>query len=192
MNHFEINDTGYLELIVGPMFSGKTSRIIDIYKQYTYCNIPVLVINHSDDNRYDSYMLTNHDNINIDCVKGNSIKNIILNTKQNYKVILINEGQFFDNLCNDVIDLVNNQNKCVYICGLDGDYKANKFGDILDLIPYCDKVEKLNSICTKCKNGRKAIFSHRKINNNSEQKLVGLNDIYEPLCRKCYLAEINT
>tara|TARA_B110000305_G_C19465103_1_gene657267 strand:- start:1066 stop:1644 length:579 start_codon:yes stop_codon:yes gene_type:complete len=192
MNHFEINDTGYLELIVGPMFSGKTSRIIDIYKQYTYCNIPVLVINHSDDNRYDSYMLTNHDNINIDCVKGNSIKNIILNTKQNYKVILINEGQFFDNLCNDVIDLVNNQNKCVYICGLDGDYKANKFGDILDLIPYCDKVEKLNSICTTCKNGRKAIFSHRKINNNSEQKLVGLNDIYEPLCRKCYLAEINT
>ena len=51
-------NVNYLELILGPMFSGKTSRLIDLYKQYTYCNIPVMVINHADDNRYDNVLLS--------------------------------------------------------------------------------------------------------------------------------------
>ena len=190
MNDLSMNNqAGYLELILGPMFSGKTSRIVNLYKQYTYCNIPVIVINHVDDKRYNEQLLTTHDNIKINCVQSNSISDVITKYKtdlETFHVILINEGQFFEDLFESTIQLVNVMNMSVYICGLDGDYQANKFGRLLDLIPYCDKVTKLQSICAGCKNGNKAIFSHRKTNDN-EQKLVGTDDVYEPLCRKCYL-----
>tara|TARA_B100001287_G_C22647804_1_gene513657 strand:- start:539 stop:1225 length:687 start_codon:yes stop_codon:yes gene_type:complete len=183
------DEMGYLEIILGPMFSGKTSRIINIYKQYKYCNINVIVINYEDDNRYDNVLLSNHDNVKIECLKCRKImeiiKNIDFNDKNSPSVILINEGQFFDDLIESVNLLVNYYNKCVYVCGLDGDYKMKKFGTILDLIPLCDKVTKLNSICSNCKNGRSASFTYRK-NSDTTQKVIGTNDIYEPVCRKCY------
>jgi thymidine kinase len=65
--------TAYLELIIGPMFSGKTSRIIEIYKQASFCNIPIAVINHSIDNRYDDSLLSSHDKIKIPCIKTERI-----------------------------------------------------------------------------------------------------------------------
>lgn len=189
MNELIINkNSGYLELILGPMFSGKTSRIIDLYKQYTYCNINVIVINHEDDKRYDNLLLSNHDNVKITCNRFKYIKDMIHEfhnvIESSFTVILINEGQFFDDLYESVNYLVNTLNKYVYVCGLDGDFKMNKFGKIIDLIPICDKVYKLHSICSICKNGTKAIFTHRKTN-ECEQKVIG-SDTYEPLCRKCY------
>ena len=98
-------------------------------------------------------------------------------------VILINEGQFFDDLYDFVVSMLS-QNKKVYVCGLDGDYQCNKFGQILDIIPLCDKVVKLTSLCGLCKNGTRAIFSKR-ISNEKEQTVVG-NDNYIPVCRNCY------
>ena len=98
MNDLSMNNQeGYLEIILGPMFSGKTSRIVNLYKQYIYCNIPVIVINHSDDKRYDENLLTTHDNIKINCVQSNTISDVITKYKNNlekFHVILINEGQF--------------------------------------------------------------------------------------------------
>ena len=182
---------GYLEIILGPMFSGKTSRIIDLYKKYTYCDIPVIVVNHADDTRYDNTLLTSHDNNKIECVNchtiGEIMDNIVLSTKKS-NVILINEGQFFDDLYESVLKLVNEFHCIVYVCGLDGDFRANKFGQMLDLIPHTDCVYKLQSICVDCKNGNKGIYSHRKTNESS-QKLIGV-DTYEPLCRRCYLNKI--
>ena len=91
-----------------------------------------------------------------------------LNTKidnhniSKYDTILINEGQFFDDLFEWVSYILNNFDKQIYICGLDGDYKRQKFGKILDLIPLCDKVYKLSALCGHCKNGKPGIYSHRK------------------------------
>ena len=182
---------GYLEVILGPMFSGKTSRIINLYKQYRYCNIPVIVVNHSDDDRYDNELLSNHDNIKISCFKCKKIKEMITKHRDilssQHVVILINEGQFFEDLYESVSYLVNDMDNCVYVCGLDGDYKTNKFGQMLDLIPICDKVNKLHSICVKCRNGKRAIFTNR-ITNDKEQKIIGV-DTYQPLCRICYNLE---
>ena len=179
---------GYLQITFGPMFSGKTSRLIDLYKQYTYCNIPVIVINHADDNRYDNVLLSNHDDVKINCHKFLKISDFISNhyniLNNENLVILINEGQFFEDLYDNVEYLVNDLKKCVYVCGLDGDYKRNKFGSILDLIPICDKVSKLHSICSSCKDGTSAIFTHR-ISNDTQQKLIGTHT-YQPLCRSCY------
>ncbi len=169
------------------MYSGKTSRLVEIYKQCNLCNIPVVVINHSIDTRYDSGdLLSTHDKIKIPCIKTTNLFDIIHNEDVYFsKVILINEGQFFPDLYNFVEDMISSvNNKKVYICGLDGDFKKQKFGEILDLIPLCDKVTKLTSICSLCKNGNPGIFSKR-ISDEKEQTLVG-TDNYIPVCRICY------
>ena len=72
----------------------------------------------------------------------------------------------------------------VYVCGLDGDFQRKKFGQILDLIPLCDKVTKLTSLCSICKNGKAGIFSMR-LTVETCQTLVG-SDNYIPVCRECY------
>ena len=176
-------DNAYLELIIGPMFSGKTSRLVDIYKQCVFCNIPVSVINHSIDTRYHDTMLSTHDKVMIPCIKTNQICDV-LNVISESQVIIINEGQFFDDLYTTVVSLLS-EGKKIYIGGLDGDFERKKFGQIIELIPLCDKVTKLTSLCSICKNGTPGIFSKR-ITMEKEQTIVGSNN-YIPVCRKCYL-----
>jgi thymidine kinase len=202
------SSTGYLELILGPMFSGKTSRIVEIYKQCEFCNISVVVINHTIDNRYDDELLSTHDKVKIPCIKTERLSylwsdsintgpnlhmderdlNSIPDVQQKIKVatsdvILINEGQFFEDLYEVVVEMLK-QNKKIYICGLDGDFERKKFGTILDLIPLCDKVTKLTSLCSLCKNGTPGIFSMR-LTHETDQTVVG-SENYIPVCRKCY------
>jgi thymidine kinase len=175
---------GYLELFIGPMFSSKTSRLIDLYKKYTFCNINVVVINHTIDNRYDNELLSSHDKVMIPCIKSDNLKTPWEKMKnEKVDVILINEGQFFYDLYEIVSDMVHCGKK-VYIGGLDGDFERKKFGQILDLIPLCDKVTKLSALCNICKNGKDAIFSLR-LSNETNQTVVG-SDNYIPVCRGCY------
>jgi len=176
------SSAGYLELILGPMFSGKTSRIVEIYKQCEFCNISVTVINHTIDNRYDDELLSTHDKVKIPCIKTERLSDVWIKVATS-DVILINEGQFFEDLYEVVVEMLK-QNKKIYICGLDGDFERKKFGKILDLIPLCDKVTKLTSLCSLCKNGTPGIFSMR-LTHETDQTVVG-SDNYIPVCRKCY------
>jgi thymidine kinase len=179
-----IQTGAYLEIIVGPMFSGKTSKLLDIYKQCTFCSIPVAVINHSSDTRYHETMLSSHDKQMIPCIQSNKLADIYdLDAVKSAYIILINEGQFFEDLYPMVKRLLE-ENKKIYISGLDGDFERNKFGTILDLIPLCDKVTKLMSLCSLCKNGTPGIFSLR-LTNEKIQTLIG-SDNYIPVCRTCY------
>lgn len=182
------NNTGYLEIILGCMYAGKTSRIVEIYKKYNFCNKSILVINHSLDDRYDTTEeeLSTHDKIKIPCIKTNRLLDLCINNE--YDVVLINEGQFFDDL-EEFVKMMLDKNKKIYVCGLDGDFKRQKFGKILDLIPLCDKVEKLTSLCSICRDGTPGIFSQR-ISLEKEQTVVGANN-YIPVCRKCYVYEAN-
>ena len=196
------NNTGYLELILGPMFSSKSSTILEIYKKCKFCNISVSIINHSIDKRYHDTMVSTHDKNMAPCIQANKLSdvwnNITFIETNNQKdkeervalrssdVILINEGQFFSDLYDVVIDMVNN-NKKVYICGLDGDFERKKFGSVLDLIPLCDKVTKLTSLCSLCKDGTPGIFSMR-LTKEREQTIVG-SENYIPVCRKCYTSK---
>lgn len=193
------NTKGYLELIIGPMFSGKTSELLQIYKQCNFCNIPVSIINHTIDTRYHDTLLSSHDKEMAPCLQANNLADIwtregwIESGNQsdiyanrllkNAEVILINEGQFFTDLYEVVTDMLEN-NKKVYVCGLDGDFERKKFGSILDLIPLCDKVRKLTSLCSICRDGTPAIFSMR-LTKEKEQTIVGCSN-YIPVCRKCY------
>lgn len=180
------NTCGYLEIILGPMFSGKTSRLVEIYKQCLFCSIGVAVINHSIDERYDSELLSTHDKIMIPCIKTATLLELLdKESIKNSPVILINEGQFFPDLYTFVAKLLG-MGKKIYVCGLDGDFERKKFGQILDIIPICDKVSKLTSLCSSCKNGTPGIFSKR-ISSEKTQTVVG-SDNYIPVCRICYEA----
>jgi thymidine kinase len=179
------NSSGFLELIIGPMYSGKTSSLLEIYKKCNFCNIQVVIINHNIDNRYHDTMMSSHDLQMAPCLQTNTLAQIwpSNDSLKNAEVILINEGQFFSDLYDIVFDMLQN-NKKIYVCGLDGDFERKKFGSILDLIPLCDKVKKLNSICSICRNGTPGIFSMR-LTSEKEQTIVGSNN-YIPVCRKCY------
>ena len=148
------------------------------------------IINHINDNERNSGQgtyLTNHDNIPIPCVSTNDLCALI-KIVDSYQVILINEGQFFHGLVPFVKEQLS-QKKQIYIAGLDGDFQRNVFGDLLQLIPLCDKVEKLASLCGICKNGNPGIFSKR-ISREMTQMVVGGSDKYIPVCRICYETDI--
>ena len=206
---------GYLEIILGSMYSGKSTRIVEIYNQCKLCNIPVIVINHTIDTRYDTDydndILSTHDKVKIPCMKIERLMDLCFELsdidvyqdispkiKDKFKiitskvilvseVILINEGQFFPDL-EKFVKLLLNHGKKVYVCGLDGDFERKKFGQILDLIPYCDKVTKMTSLCSICKNGTPGIFSMR-LTHETDQTVVG-SDNYIPVCRSCYVKKI--
>jgi thymidine kinase len=184
--------SGYLGIYLGPMFSGKTTRLIQLHKTHTYIGKKVVVINYFQDKRYHETLLSTHDRIMIPCILIEDLKdswenkeNEFYNEIHNADTILINEGQFFKELFKTVLNMVEVEKKEVHICGLDGDFKRSKFGELLQLIPYCDSVEKLTSLCAKCRDGTLGIFSNR-LSDETGQIVVG-SDNYQPLCRKCYL-----
>lgn len=181
-----MSDRGYLKVILGPMFSGKTTELIRIYRRYSACNIPVCVINHvSDQTRYSTEKMSSHNKEQINSYNFEKLYHCIEEDfVHKVKVILINEGQFFEDLFDVVINLINKHKKVVYVCGLDGDYQQKKFGQIIDLIPHSDNVRKLKGICFNCKI-KESIFTHR-ISNEKEQIVVGV-DNYSSLCRECFI-----
>jgi thymidine kinase len=173
---------GYLELILGPMYSGKTTRLIEHYRAYKYIGKNIVVINYSLDTRYSNTMLSSHDRCEIPCVFTSNLNKDLWS---NADVVLINEGQFFQDLVPAVQEMVETYSKKVHICGLDGDFRRQRFGSMLELVPLCDKVEKLTAFCGQCMDGTPAIFSHR-VSDESEQVVIGSSN-YMPLCRGCYL-----
>ena len=178
-------ECGTLRLIIGPMYAGKTSKLIETYTNAIQNNLNVIVLTHSSEIRYSIDKLSTHDQKQISCFKYNKINTFILDKQNeiiNSNVILIDEAQFFEDLL-EIKELVDNCHKNVYVFGLDGDFKRNKFGQILDLVPHCDSVEKITAQCSLC--NENAIFSCRIIN-SEEQILIGSNESYKPLCRKCY------
>ncbi len=187
MTNIDMEDTGYLSLFLGPMYSGKTSKLLELYKQFTFCNIPTIVINYKGDTRYSDTMLSTHDKQMIPCIMCENLSEISINNLQKFKdakMILINEGQFFNDIVPWVLHAVNSLNKHIYISGLDGDFKRKEFANNwLSLIPHADNIIKLHSYCTICKK-KPAIFSHR-IDSNNNQILIS-SEAYIPLCRKCY------
>jgi len=185
MDKISTTECGYLELILGCMFSGKTTRLLDVYTMYSICDISCCVINFKQDVRYSQTEMMSHDKKGVPCLFSETLE-LSLN-KENinkYDVFLINEGQFFEDLITQVKKLVIEHKKKVFICGLDGDFEREKFGNLLDLIPFADKFYKLYAICKLCKNGTRASFSKR-ITSETSQTIIG-SDNYIPLCRKCY------
>ena len=184
-NMAERPNQGKLHLFIGPMYAGKTSKLIDVYEDCIENDEKCVILTHSTETRYSIDKLSTHDQKKVACFKHESIMEFMNEHNEiieESNTILIDESQFFSDLIG-VLRLVNMLHKRVFVFGLDGDFQQNKFGQILDLIPHCDTIEKLTAKCNMCED--QSIFSHR-ITESTEQVLVGSNDAYQSLCRHCY------
>lgn len=180
---------GYLKIVIGCMFSGKTTDIIRECQKWRSIYKRVLLINYALDRRYtDKDQVVSHDRLSIDCMMIDKFTPHLSKIVDTYDVILINEAQFFNGLAEYVKHWVDVLKKIVVVSGLDGDYMRNKFGEILDLIPCCDDLVKLKAYCSVCKDGTEAIFTWKTADNpitNKSTIEIG-TDKYVALCRKHY------
>ena len=181
---------GSLELIIGPMFAGKSCELFRKIRILKVLNKPYVVIKPIIDTRDQLDIITSHNFDKEPCFILSNLKDIYNTIDASYfdniDTILIDEGQFFNDLKEIVLELVEKYNKNIIISGLDGDFNRNKFGHLLDLIPYSDKCTKLSAMCLKCKDGTPGIFSHR-INISDNQICIGASDKYISVCRKHYM-----
>jgi len=184
---------GNIHLILGCMFSGKTSELIRIVQRYKCIDKKILLVNYIEDKRYSENssntisqeMVYTHDKVGYTCVSLDNIDSL-LNLTNEYDVFAINEGQFFNNIYSISQELCEKYNKDVIICGLDGDFKRQSFkNNLLDLIPIADTVQILTAYCSICKDETPARFSKR-ITTETEQKVIGSTN-YIPVCRYHYL-----
>jgi thymidine kinase len=175
-----------LEIILGPMFSGKSSRILSIVSRYSALRVPILVIKHSADTRYSlNNEVVTHDGRRVPCVSVRHFSDIDAAFLHGFRVIIIEEAQFFQGLVQFVEDLVDGLKRDVVVVGLDGDSNRRPFGEILQCIPLADKVEKLTALCHRCADGTPGVFTYRN-GHESQQMVVGGANLYEALCRECY------
>lgn len=177
--------SGNLEIIIGPMFSGKSTEIIRRIRLLQKIGKEILVVKPFIDNRYESDKITSHDYESVDCIVVNNLSDINQTVIQAHDTIVIDEGQFFDDLHKTVDYWLKSFNINIIVAGLDGDFQQNPIGKILNLIPLSNKCVKLNSLCNICKDGTEAPFSFRFVQ-STEAVLVGGSDKYMPLCRTHY------
>lgn len=180
-----MHSSGYLRAYVGCMFSGKTSELIREFTRYKKIGKNVICINYADDERYGEDMYAySHDLNKIACTKAKLLLDIPEETIISNDVILINEGQFFKDLLNFCKKYCDEHNKHIIVCGLDGDYLRQPFGQMNELISIADEITKLKAFCTECKDGTPAIFTWRM---SSEKSQISINNDYIPVCRYHYL-----
>lgn len=178
-----------LDIIMGPMFAGKSCELIRRIRLLKILKKKYLVIKPRIDNRYEEHMIVSHNFDKEECIVLSDLEDIFNYELNDIKSIFIDEAQFFNNLKISVLKLVDELNINVVITGLDGDSNRNKFGEILDLIPYCNSCVKYNATCVVCMDGTQAPFTFRIKNKNisTDQVLVGTSDKYMSVCRKHYL-----
>jgi thymidine kinase len=185
-----INPTmGSITLIIGCMFSGKSTEIMRLIKRYKVLKKKILIINHKSDQRYATDSISTHDQQQIECEMVDSLMPIKQTEKyRESHVIVIEEAQFFTDLFDFTTGAADNDHKTVIVAGLSGDFNRNPFGDIQRLIPHAENITKLSALCVKCGDGTLAHFSKRIDVTNQDQTLVGTTSEYIAVCRKHYNA----
>lgn len=174
--------TGWIEVICGSMFSGKTEELIRRLKRVKIANQPVQIFKPKLDTRYHSEDIVSHDDNAINSLPiAHSTE--ILELAKGYKVVGIDEAQFFDEHLPDVCDQLAQQGIRVIIAGLDMDYTGKPFGIMPTLLAKAEYVTKVHAICMRC--GSIASYSHRIVGDDSPI-LLGSQKQYEPLCRSCF------
>ena len=184
-----------LELLIGPMFAGKSSAIQSIVRRHESMGWKVFVVTNSMDTRYsDAPAVVNHDKIAIPAVAVKSLLPLL--TSAEYlcaRLVVIEEAQFFPDILEFVRNVVDRDRKHCVVVGLDGDAERRPFGQVLDLVPHCDRVTKLTAMCKRCGDGTPALFTFAAASRAAEANAtgvpcVGSDDLYVPLCRKHYLS----
>ena len=137
-----------LQLILGPMFSGKSTELIRRLKRYQIARYPCLIVKYAKDIRYDLESIATHDQQTLKAISADKLKNLKVNLSD-YDVIGIDEGQFFPDIV-EFSEEMANKGKTVVIAALDGTFQRKAFASILELIPLSEHVVKLNAVCMTC------------------------------------------
>jgi len=173
---------GWIEVICGSMFSGKTEELIRRLRRAEYAKLKVEIFKPLIDTRYSEEEVVSHDETTIRSTPVDSSGNILLLTGD-VDVVGIDEAQFFDKNLVDVCTQLANSGIRVVVAGLDMDYLGKPFGPMPELMARAEYVTKVHAICMQC--GNLAQFSHR-IAKSDKLVLLGEKSEYEPLCRVCF------
>ncbi|HLI92196.1 MAG TPA: thymidine kinase [Puia sp.] len=180
--HLRAEKRGWIEVICGSMFSGKTEELIRRLKRAKIANLRVEIFKPAVDTRYHEENVVSHDENAISSTPISTSTSILL-MAADVEVIGIDEAQFFDDQLPEVCDQLAIRGVRVIVAGLDMDYRAKPFGQMPNLLAKAEYITKLHAICAKC--GNIANYSFRKTR-VSPQLLLGEKDVYEPRCRKCF------
>lgn len=172
---------GWIEVICGSMFSGKTEELIRRLKRVKIANLKAEIFKPSIDKRYDEIKIVSHDTNFIQSTPVESAKDILL-LAQDADVVGIDEAQFFDEQIVTVCEQLASKGIRVIVAGLDMDYSGKPFAQMPNLLAIADYITKLHAICVIC--GNIANISYRK-NSEGGQILIGEKEVYEPRCRNC-------
>lgn len=178
------NNSGFIEVITGPMFSGKTEALITQLKQYQYEGLKVICIKPAIDDRYHKTQVVSHDNSTFTAYALDAVDEISKLSAES-DVIGIDEAQFFhESITTEVVKIASSGKKII-ICGLNLDYKGTPFTTLANLMALAQNVIVKKGKCAHCENpsthtSRKELLSPKRI-------VIGGSELYEPRCRKCFL-----
>lgn len=178
---------GWIEVVCGSMFSGKTEELIRRLKRAKIAKLKVEIFKPEIDTRYDDAKVVSHDANSIHSTAVPSSSNILI-LANDVDVVGIDEAQFFDDGLVEVCTILANSGIRVIIAGLDMDYTGKPFGVMPKLMAIAEYVTKVHAICVSC--GHIANHSHRIVD-NQKIILLGETDSYEPLCRDCFYQKTN-
>lgn len=176
------NPLGQIQLIIGPMFSGKTTELMRRMKRYQIANHRCLIVKYAGDSRYDvENNVCTHDMQAMSAVKCTSLQSVAAR-KDEFRVIGIDEGQFFPDIV-EFAEHMASSGKVVIVAALDGTYQRKGFPSILQLVPLSESVIKLTAVCMKCY--AEASYTKRR-GSETEVEVIGGADKYMAVCRACY------
>ncbi len=194
--HFKGQRSGWIEVICGSMFSGKTEELIRRLKRAKFANQRVEIYKPKIDTRYDDLNVVSHDANSILATPIDDSYKLLENVMARHEVVTesgvrqegvdvvgIDEAQFFDKNLTEVCQKLALKGIRVVVAGLDMDYRGEPFGPVPQLLAVAEYITKVHAICSHC--GNLATHSYRKVANN-EQVMLGEKDTYEPRCRTCY------
>jgi thymidine kinase len=173
---------GWIEIVCGSMFSGKTEELIRRLKRAQFANQKLLLFKPIIDDRYSEENVVSHQGSSLKAVAVNDSREI-LQIWTNEMVVAIDEAQFFDEGIVETCNVLASKGVRVILAGLDMDYLGQPFGPMPKLLAIAEYVTKVHAICVSC--GNLAQFSHRTAS-ETEQVLVGAIEKYKPLCRTCF------
>ena len=175
--------SGHIELILGPMFAGKSTELLRLVRRYKVARKNVLIIKYKGDTRYSKNKFSTHDKQQLSAVSAMKLSSVDCD---GYDVIGIDEGQFFPDIVEFSEELAN-AGKIVIIAALDGTFQRKPFGRILELVPKAEEITKLKSVCSVC--FESAAFSKKIAGDKSQIKETGGADLYIAVCRRCYFED---
>jgi thymidine kinase len=180
--------SGQIQLILGSMFSGKTSELMRRVRRYMVAKRKCLVIKYALDKRYSDECAATHDGVLLKALSCSKLADIDRKMLSQYDVIAVDEGSFFSDVV-EFCEEMANLGKIVIVASLDGTFQRKAFGKILELIPMSESVVKLLAVCMMCHG--EAAFTLR-LGTETQVEVIGGTEKYMSVCRKCYFAASRT